>query len=287
MAGTWVVCGGGGVWGVAWLTGLVAGLMDEGVDLRTADAFVGTSAGSVVSAQIAAGADLEALFAAQAEPARQSQELSPDTANMGALMALMQRPWPDPQARVAAVAELAVNARTAPYVERREAIAGRMKLAGEAWPDKRLLITAVDVETCALKAFEASDGADLIDAIAASCAVPGVWPPAPIGGRTYMDGGLWRTAENAQLAAGADVAVILSPMGAMVRLMASGAATPFDKDVEALRAGGTRVVVVEADQTSIASMNGAPLDPATRAPGAKAGRAQGLKEAARLKAFLA
>src|SRR5205085_9023527 len=66
--------GGGGVAGVAWELGILAGLQDSGVDVRGADIIIGTSAGSVVGAQISSGADLESLFASQLTPVEQSKE---------------------------------------------------------------------------------------------------------------------------------------------------------------------------------------------------------------------
>jgi NTE family protein len=47
-----LVLGGGGVTGVAWEIGLIHGLAEQGLDLTTADLFIGTSAGSVVAAQL-------------------------------------------------------------------------------------------------------------------------------------------------------------------------------------------------------------------------------------------
>jgi NTE family protein len=54
-----LVLGGGGVTGVAWEIGLLAGLAEAGVDLRDADLVVGTSAGASVAAQITSGTGLE------------------------------------------------------------------------------------------------------------------------------------------------------------------------------------------------------------------------------------
>src|SRR3712207_7319070 len=63
-----LVLGGGGITGIAWEIGVLAGLAEAGVDLTGADLVVGTSAGSVVGAQLTGGADLETLFARQLEP---------------------------------------------------------------------------------------------------------------------------------------------------------------------------------------------------------------------------
>ena len=54
--------GGGGVTGIAWETGLLLGLQDLGVDVTVADTVVGTSAGSVVGAQVTTGISLSDLF---------------------------------------------------------------------------------------------------------------------------------------------------------------------------------------------------------------------------------
>ena len=65
-----LVLGGGGVTGIAWETGLIAGLAGLDIDLAAADVIIGTSAGSVVGTDIASGQDFEALYQAQlASPA--------------------------------------------------------------------------------------------------------------------------------------------------------------------------------------------------------------------------
>jgi NTE family protein len=63
-----LVLGGGGVAGIAWETGLIAGLAGLGIDLAAADVIIGTSAGSVVGADLASGQQLEALYQAQLAP---------------------------------------------------------------------------------------------------------------------------------------------------------------------------------------------------------------------------
>lgn len=60
MGGRALVLGGGGVTGVAWEAGLIAGLADLGIDLAAADVIVGTSAGSVAEADLTSGQELEA-----------------------------------------------------------------------------------------------------------------------------------------------------------------------------------------------------------------------------------
>lgn len=272
-----LVCGGGGVWGVAWMTGVVLGLAERGLDVREAVALVGTSAGSVISAQLASGLAAETLFERQSDPAKQPREPAPPAGGLQAMMELSQHSWRDGDERVRALCKLGLEAETITPAERRANIAERLGLPGDAWPAKALSLTAVDADSCELTVFDASSGVSLVDAVAASCAIPGVWPPTPINGRRYIDGGLWRTAENAHLAAGSAAVLILSPMGRVVRPgvpVGGGLAA----DVARLEAQGAKVVVIAADDASLATMAPGPLDPATRQPAAAAGRLQGQRE---------
>jgi NTE family protein len=63
-----LVLSGGGTSGVAWETGLLKGLRDNGVDLTRPDLFDGTSAGAIVAAQLATGHELDELYARQLQP---------------------------------------------------------------------------------------------------------------------------------------------------------------------------------------------------------------------------
>jgi len=111
----------------------------------------------------------------------------------------------------------------------------------------------------------------LVDAVTASCAVPGVWPPATIDGRRYVDGGV-RSNDNADFAASASRVLVLAPLGGVPLLPTD---KPLAQAVEELRAGGAEVAVVAPDEASLAVIGPNPLDPSTRRPTAEAGRAQG------------
>lgn len=278
MQSTTLVLGGGGLWGIAWITGLIAGLADEGIEVREAGTLIGTSAGSVVAAQLCGGASLEDLFQRQADPAQQTQENAPPQAGMQSLLQLWQTKFESPAARVRATCELALQTWTISLEERRTDMAARLGSAALAWPAKHLMITAVDVDSGELCVFDASSNVDLVDAIMASCAVPGVWPVVPLQGRRYMDGGVWRTPENAHLARGAKSVLILSPFGAVT------GAGPLDNDVAELRAAGAHVTLICADPSALASAALGPLNPAVREPAARAGRVQGRRISAELKA---
>jgi NTE family protein len=277
-----VVCGGGGIWGVAWMTGLVSGLADAGIDIRQACAFIGTSAGAVMSSQLTSTLSTAALYQRQVDPAKQRREVSPTPGALERMTDLMRHPWPSNAAKVRAVCELADTVQTIPRAQRRADIVERLGLPEAEWPEKRLSITAVDMATQDLVVFTNNGDVSLEDAVAASCAVPGVWPTAEINGRYYIDGGAWKTAENAHLAQGAKSVLILAPMGNIAGA-ALGGLSGLATDVAALREQGSDVMLISADEMSLRAMGRNPLDPATRKPAAEAGRLQGAVEAARLR----
>jgi NTE family protein len=279
-----LVCGGGGIWGVAWMTGLVAGLEESGINLRAANRFIGTSAGSVISAQLTSTLSTKYLFQRQTDPANQPREFSPSENGLKKMTELLRQSWRSDEERLHAVSKMALESKTISVEERRTHIIDRLGLPSLDWPKKDLRITAVDSESLGLCVFDPRSGILLLDAVAASCAVPGVWPPTPINGRRYLDGGVWRTAENAHLAAGSKIVVILSPMG---RLAASPLASGvgLEADIATLKSRGAKVLLITADESCLRTMAPGLLDPATRKPAAEAGQTQGLNEAAAIRAF--
>jgi NTE family protein len=124
----------------------------------------------------------------------------------------------------------------------------------------------VDVATGEFRVFDRDAGVPLVLAVAASCAVPGVWPPVTIEGRRYMDGGV-RSGSNADLAAGYDRVVVLAPL---VRAIGPGVGA----QVEALRKNGSRAELVTPDPAALKAFGRNVLDPAKRADAARAGRTQ-------------
>ncbi|WP_018654771.1 patatin-like phospholipase family protein [Actinomadura flavalba] len=256
-----LVLGGGGVAGIAWQIGVLAGLADAGRDATGADLVVGTSAGAAVAAQLGAGLSLEALFARQADPALQTPEEVP-SGPVGVVLETMLRlvgEISDPAERRRAVAEFALDAPTPPEETRRKVIEAR--LPSHDWPDRDVRITAVEASAGTPVVFDRASGVSLVDAVTASCAVPGVWPPATIGDARYIDGGV-RSLVNADLAEGHDRVLILAP----------SADPALDEQIAALT--GT-VELITPDEASLAAFGPDPLAPSTRTPAAEAGRAQG------------
>lgn len=178
------------------------------------------------------------------------------------------------------MSELALQTSATELQDRRAAMVARLGSAPIAWPAKALQVTAVDVDSGELQVFSSASEVDLTDAVCASCAIPGVWPVVPIKGRRYMDGGAWRTADNAHLARGASSVLIVSPFGAPM-----GQVLPaLEQDVAELRAGGSQVTLICAEPLALASAVLGPLNPAVREPAARAGRAQARRVSAQLKA---
>jgi NTE family protein len=269
-----LVLGGGGVAGIAWMTGVLAGLADAGQDVTGADLLVGTSAGAAVAAQVGSGLSTEALFARQVEPALQSREILAEldmdkmAAEFGALLTGLSGADSAQEAQRRAGA-FALAARTVPEAERREAV--RSRLPSPDWPSRRMLLVAVDAESGQTRVFDRQSGVDLVDAVAASCAVPGIWPPVSIGGRRYVDGGV-RSSDNADLATGCARIVVMSPVGYDSPFPSP---LPLRDVVGRLVSEGSVVTVVTPDEASVAAIGTNALDPATRIPAATAGRGQG------------
>jgi NTE family protein len=272
-----LVLGGGGVTGIAWEIGLLHGLVEHGVDLTDAGLYVGTSAGSSVAAQVLSGVPLKDLFEAQRADAR--GELAARMGLGDVLRFVVAGLWPgDPARGRAWLGRRALRARTVPEAERRAVIARRV--GDRDWPATRLLIPAVEAETGEVRVFDAAAGVSLIDAVAASCAVPLTWPPMTIDGVRYMDGGV-RSVANVDLAAGSRQVVVLAPV--------TQSARPSGRPGAQLAALGAQVrgAVVSPDAAARAAIGRNPLDPARRRPAAEAGRAQAASEAERLRAVWA
>ncbi len=268
-----LVLGGGGVTGVAWETGLLLGLAEAGVNLSMADVFVGTSAGSVVASQLTSGASLDQLYAAQVAAA--SGEIAARMSGAALVRFMVAMAWPgDPQRARARLGHAALRAKTIPEVERRAVIASR--LPKNDWPQQRLLITSVNAATGAAVVFDRDSGVSLVDAVAASCAVPLVWPPVTINGHRYIDGGV-RSVANVDLVKGCDRVVVLAPTTAALRR-----ADRPDAQVAGLGAG-IRSIIVSPNAASRAAIGPNVLDPARRALAAQAGRAQAADVADRVR----
>ena len=243
-----LVLGGGGIAGIAWETGILYGLGESVLDV---DLIIGTSAGSAVAAAVTSGVPLAQLFERQTAPA-------PETAGRGGppLERLIEiftaaQGLPPEQGR-RALGELALSADTMPEDAWKARIGAG--LPSHEWPGQHIATVAVDTQTGEYRIFDRDSGVDLLSAVAASCAVPGVYPPVTIDGKRYMDGGM-RTATNADLVADYDEILVIAPIPDGLSLPNAHVITP--------------------DAGSRSAMTANPLDPTTRIPSAHAGLVQG------------
>jgi NTE family protein len=227
------------------------------------------------------------LIDRQIAPPHETLSLDDQLVADATAFSVLSKPWRDPEQRLRALCEVAVNAKTIAWPILREGIVAASAAFGDQWPSIPLTVTAVNVDTYSLQAFNAGTGANILDAIAASCSVPGFWPPVPIGDHRYIDGGLWRTGENAHLAAHASSVLIISPF-AYLQSQRSENHSWFEDDVAMLRSKGARVATIVADAQSLSTLGSrGVLDSSTNKAAAEAGRAQGRREAAALQTIFA
>ena len=286
-----VVLGGGGLSGVAWLTGVLARFEAAGIPFADADLVVGTSAGSVVGTQLSSGRDFADLYRFLSADHVRSRDLLIDLYE--------SLPKPDPTV-VAHLAEQWANSPASTEVERAELGAEAMRartmpeplwvtivslfLRTHHWPSPILAVTAVKALKGTLRVFREADGVHVSRAVAASSAVPRFFPPVDIDGDRYVDGGT-RSITNIDVAAGHDVVLLMvdhhaSPTGEGPLSQAA-----LDAEVAAMRESGTIVVLVAPDDASIHALGETQaLDPAHIGPSALAGYAQGAREADRVAA---
>jgi NTE family protein len=160
----------------------------------------------------------------------------------------------------------------------RAVVAGR--LPRQDWPNRAVLITAVNARTGEPVVFDRHSGADLVDAVAASCASS---MPYRIGDDRYIDGG-YRRNENADLAAGWERVLVLSPLGGRT-LHPSGWGMQLAAQIEDLRAAGSAVKTIFPDSDTEHLFGSNAMNPSLRPAAARAGYNQGHALAEQLSGF--
>lgn len=271
-----VVLGGGGVTGIAWEVGILTGLLEAGVTLNNAEKIIGTSAGAFVGTALASQYDMRKLFAAQIELNDTEVSVKVSENTMKAWYEAFNRGGSNPQAIGAAFGSIAKkNPKPVPVELRRSVVESR--LVATEWP-MTLQVTAIDADLGKLQIFNYESGVPLIDAVAASGAVPGIWPPVRINDRVWIDGGMVSTT-NARLAEGYDQVVILAPMP-----NGHGAIPGVEEDVEQLSAHAHVHLIIPNEKSRIA-IGSNPYDPPHCRAAAIAGKNQGEKSAAEIRAM--
>jgi NTE family protein len=293
-----LVLGGGGILGEAWMLAVLAGLGEAAdFDARACEAYVGTSAGSIVAAALVAGIQPHARLGELPEqPAVPASELPAEDGLFGRALKTAIA------AGGTAVAPLAVlglrSTEAGGALARRAALrrvpAGRRSLAGlgseversgARW-DGRLAVSAVELETGRRVMFGTPEAprASVGEAVAASCAIPGVFRPVVVDGRSYVDGGAWSPTNMDRAPVGRGTRVLcLNPTGSMRPRLAApfGALGLVSRSVAAVEAltlerSGARVTTVSPDAGSLGAMGPNLMDARPRAQVIAAGRVQGL-----------
>ncbi|HYZ70110.1 MAG TPA: patatin-like phospholipase family protein [Thermoleophilaceae bacterium] len=284
-----LVLGAGGVLGGAWLTGGLDALASEtGWDPASADHVVGTSAGSMIGALCASGVPpwfmvahssgerFEGLVDREGRPASEAAR------NGGADFRLHRGlPYIGPGSWRLGIKALASPSRHTPA----QLVCGWLprglisteplertvrRVVPHGWSDHPdLWIVACDYETGRRVPFgrESAPPAELAKAVAASCAIPGFYRPVDIGGRSYVDGGVY-SASNLDILRreGLDVVICLNPTSTRARgparspaaraaaAVRAAAGRRLGREARKLREAGTQVVLVQPTAEDIAIM---------------------------------
>jgi NTE family protein len=293
--GTALVLGAGGVLGAAWMTGALACLARRlPCPATDVDLIVGTSAGSVLAAALRCRAPVEEMVAWQ---------LGQATGLLGesAALAAQDGPLPPlPRWRFGSLplarAALLTPHRVPPWVAAsawlpygrgrhtalRSLISGLQQPATADvpdWADGRTWIAAVDYDTGQRVLFgrDGAPRATLTEAVVASCSIPGWYEPAVIGGRRYVDGGVW-SMTSLDVLGGTDVreVYVLAPMAStepdhplqphlrMERRLRQVLTHALVRQARTLAARGKRVTVLTPGPRDLAAMGINLMDPRRR-----------------------
>lgn len=242
-----LVLGGGGIVGVAWESGLAAGLFECGVDLREVDVVVGTSAGAIVGAQLAAGF-LPHLPRERTVPPPPADQPAVDRASLDlTLLGSVFRIWGAMERsnleQIAAIGKL--TASMPRDAQKHWAAHVSYGVGIERWPERPLLVNVVDTATGVRRTIDRHCGLDLHPVVAASSAVPGMFPPVELERTLYMDG-------QVHSSTNADVLLPFAPEQVWIAMptnkvtgqgIGPHAENMLELEVAALRAAGSKVSV--------------------------------------------
>jgi NTE family protein len=254
----------------SWITGLVTGMAESGVDVRDADLLIGTSSGARVALQLASGAPLEEVFARQVGAARHVRRpsASVDHERLQREVARAKELGGDRAEILRRIGQLALALGGS---DRRALVATQLPM--QQWPVRPVQLIALNAETGIRRAFDRASGIELADAVMATTASFGA-APVWFEGQPYIDGG-YHSGDNADLAAGYGRVLVLTlkaPPWAM-RLVS------LEEGIEELRASGAQVEVIQPDEEAMEAIAsaGSPMNPAVFEPVTRAGRAQGAR----------
>lgn len=290
-----LVLGGGGVLGEAWMVGVLAGIEDaHGIRFSDCDYLLGTSAGAIIAVDLAAGiaprrpASAGEITIEADGPTGPAHTVAEATIRTGlGIAAALTGPWVRFGLTVAAPGGAFLRTcalRLAPlgtgtHAAMRETVRGL-----NVRFDGRLRITAVERLTGNRVIFGSPSApeASVVDALAASCAVPARFAPVVIGGAEYVDGGIWSPTnlDAAPAHRGAQV-LCLSPTGSLHGPLTAAIRIPSRGrtllEVAATRSVGADVELLTPDRASAAAIGSEPMADGPAASVLAAGYAQGLR----------
>ncbi len=274
-----LILGGGGLFGIGWEVGFLWGVEASGVFLKNADLVVGTSAGSIAGSLLLQTESLLQTFDDYQKAGSTAREIVVefDTTTWQKNLASVVSGALNEQELRQRIGLWAMSSKTTSETARLDVIKSR--LVSDSWPSPSLAITSVDAVSGDLTVFTAESKVAIDAAVAASCAVPGVWPPVTIGAHRYIDGGM-RSPINSDLAAGIDRVLVLLP-----NLAGGRAAQAVEKEIDDLGNCASDVLLITSDERSNSTMGTNPLNPAVRGPAALAGFLQGQKAALQIASF--
>jgi NTE family protein len=261
-----LVLAGGGVIGEAWMTGVLAGIEDEaGADLRGVESFVGTSAGAIVAARLAAGKPLRRPRRAAAAHAAAQAEAEAD-GRAGLVRTAARWGWAatSPLAPVAtalstpggALVRSALLARAPDTGRTLGRLHGEVERSGARF-DGRLRVCCVDRRSGRRVVFGAPGAprATVADAVTASCAIPWVFAPVRIGDREYVDGGVWSVTNLDAAPARRETEVLcLDPTASLRSPLRQAFRVAISVELQILRRRGARVRHVGPDAEAAEAM---------------------------------
>jgi NTE family protein len=174
------------------------------------------------------------------------------------------------------IGRLALGSKVGSVEERRSVIEER--LPSHEWPDAGLRLVVVDAGTGEHRILSGDDGISLVDAVAASCAVPMVWPAVEFEGRLYIDAGS-RSPLNLDLAPGAGPVIALAPM--TLSFKRSGSISAQRRTL-----GARHGEIITPSPEAKLAQGGNPLDKTVVPAVAKAGWKQAQREVGRINVAL-
>ena len=295
-----LVLGGGGVLGEAWMMGVLAGIEDAtGFDLRDCDYYVGTSAGAIVAAHLAAGQSPRRPSSIDADDTiERSNGARPVDGLAAAGLAAVRRAGSWALAAAATFAPLALGLAAPGGAVARALLLRRLPRPSDTLTDLRrnierleprfdgrLRITAVDRGNGRRVVFGSpgSPRAGVPEAVAASCTVPWLFAPVTIGGRDYVDGGVWSPTNLDAAPAGRDTHVLcLNPTASIpgssgvLAVVRRVSRTAVSVEALALRRRGAAVQLLAPNQECAEIMGTDFMDRERRGDVLTAGYRQGL-----------